>query len=233
MMERTTKRKLYDLAGADENFRFSPYCWRIKLALAHKNLPYETVPWRFTDKEAVAFADSIKVPVLVDGNNTIVDSQAIADYLESEYTNEASLFGDPPSRALTRFIKAWAEDALHPAIGRVVMPELVAKLAPQDQAYFRESREAMVKTSFATLSAAREENVAALKRVLNPVRTTLHVQHFLAGSAPSYADHILYGALRWARMASTPRLLDDEPEILAWMDAVLATYGLEDGIQSA
>ncbi len=45
------KRVLYDLAGADPGLRFSPYCWRIKLALAHKNLPYTTVAWRFTDKD--------------------------------------------------------------------------------------------------------------------------------------------------------------------------------------
>jgi glutathione S-transferase len=221
------KRRLYDLAGADENFRFSPYCWRIKLALAHKNLPYETVPWRFTDKEEIAFANSTKVPVLVDGETTIADSQAIAEYLDTKYSNEASLFGDPPSRALTRFIKAWAEEALHPAIARIAIPQIAERLAPKDQEYFRESREAMLKTSFADLTAAREENVRALRRVLNPVRTTLRAQSFLAGSAPSYADHILYGALRWARQVTSPPLLDDEPEILAWMDAVLQTYGLE------
>jgi glutathione S-transferase len=228
------KRRLYDLAGADPGFRFSPYCWRIKLALAHKNLPFETVPWRFTDKPAIAFADTTKVPVLVDGKSIIADSQAIAEYLEEEYSHEASLFGDPPSRALTGFIKAWVEDALHPAIARIVMPELVAKLAPQDQAYYRESREAMLHTSFEELAAARERNVAALRRVLNPVRTALQARPFVAGSAPSYADHILYGALIWARLASTPRLLDDEPEILAWMAAVLETYGLrEDDIHRA
>jgi glutathione S-transferase-like protein len=36
--------RLYDLAGADPNRRFSPYCWRIRLALAHKRLPVETIP---------------------------------------------------------------------------------------------------------------------------------------------------------------------------------------------
>ena len=30
--------RLYDLAGADPNLRFSPYCWRAKFALAHKGL---------------------------------------------------------------------------------------------------------------------------------------------------------------------------------------------------
>ena len=28
--------QLYDLAGAEPERRFSPYCWRIKLALMHK-----------------------------------------------------------------------------------------------------------------------------------------------------------------------------------------------------
>jgi Glutathione S-transferase, N-terminal domain len=34
--------QLYDLAGADLERRFSPYCWRIKLALMHKGLPFDT-----------------------------------------------------------------------------------------------------------------------------------------------------------------------------------------------
>ena len=40
---------LHDLAGADPALRFSPYCWRTKLALAHKGLAVTTLPWRFRD----------------------------------------------------------------------------------------------------------------------------------------------------------------------------------------
>jgi glutathione S-transferase len=28
--------QLYDLAGAEDDRRFSPYCWRVKMALQHK-----------------------------------------------------------------------------------------------------------------------------------------------------------------------------------------------------
>ena len=28
--------RLYDLAGAQDDRRFSPYCWRVKMALVHK-----------------------------------------------------------------------------------------------------------------------------------------------------------------------------------------------------
>ena len=49
--------KMYDLAGAEVDRRFSPFCWRTKMALAHKQLEVETIPWRYADKAALAFAN--------------------------------------------------------------------------------------------------------------------------------------------------------------------------------
>ena len=46
--------KLYDLAGEDAALRFSPFCWRTKMALKHKGLPFETEAWHITEKEAIA-----------------------------------------------------------------------------------------------------------------------------------------------------------------------------------
>ena len=43
--------KLYDLAGAEVNRRFSPYCWRIRMALAHKAFQWK--PYRGGHFEAV------------------------------------------------------------------------------------------------------------------------------------------------------------------------------------
>ena len=59
---------MHDLAAADPSLRFSPFCWRAKLALAHKGLAVETVPWRFTDKAAIAFSGQKRVPVIRDGD---------------------------------------------------------------------------------------------------------------------------------------------------------------------
>ena len=72
--------KLYELAGKDDR-RFSPYCWRTRMALEHKGLEYETIPVRFTDKDAIAFSGQERVPVIRDGSNVISDSWAIAEYL--------------------------------------------------------------------------------------------------------------------------------------------------------
>ncbi|MDE2478632.1 MAG: glutathione S-transferase N-terminal domain-containing protein, partial [Betaproteobacteria bacterium] len=64
-MTHTPSLRLFDLAGADEQRRFSPYCWRTRMALAHKGLPVHTIAWRFTDKQAIAASGQGKVPVLV------------------------------------------------------------------------------------------------------------------------------------------------------------------------
>ena len=134
------QRLLYDLTCKNQTVRFSPYCWRTKLALAHKNLSFESVPWHFTDKDAIAFSNQGKVPVLVDGETIISDSQQIAEYLETAYPNEASLFGDAAMRALINFVKAWTEDVLHPAIAPLVVADIWALIHPKDQDYFRETR---------------------------------------------------------------------------------------------
>src|SRR6202140_4330987 len=46
--------KLFELVGTDEERPFSPFCWRTRMALAHKGLSAESIPWCFTEKEAIA-----------------------------------------------------------------------------------------------------------------------------------------------------------------------------------
>ena len=43
--------KLYELVGADLS---RPFSWRTRMALAHKGLSAETIPWCFTEKSAIA-----------------------------------------------------------------------------------------------------------------------------------------------------------------------------------
>ncbi len=220
-------RRLYDLAAADPGLRFSPYCWRTKLALAHKNLSFETVPWRFTDTEVIAFSGQGLVPVLVDDGDTVVhDSQSIAEYLETRYPDEASLFGDEASRALTRFVKHWTEEVLHPTIVQIVLPDIFKLLDPKDQPYFRRSREPRIGCTIEALAARREAAVAAFQAVLPPLRGTLRAQKFLAGPTPAYADHIVFGALQWARLTSSTALLAADDPITMWMEAVSSSYGI-------
>src|SRR5438132_13815277 len=103
---------LYDLAGADAERRFSPFCWRTKMALAHKGLDVATVPWRFTEKDKLPQPNAGRVPVIVDGGEVVHDSPPIADYLETGYSDRPPLFGGEPGRALTRSVQNWTETVL-------------------------------------------------------------------------------------------------------------------------
>ena len=71
--------KPVELVGTDASRPFSPFCWRTRMALAHKGLSAETIPWCFTEKPAIAPHGSEKVPVLLDGDTAVVDSWTIAN----------------------------------------------------------------------------------------------------------------------------------------------------------
>ena len=99
--------KLYELVGTDASRPFSPFCWRTRMALAHKGLSAETIPWRFTEKGVIAPHGAEKVPVLLDGDSAVVDSWTIANYLEDKYPDSPSLFGGEGGRAMARMLNWW------------------------------------------------------------------------------------------------------------------------------
>eukprot|EP01035_Chromulina_nebulosa_P036369 gene36369-48989_t len=94
--------KLFELVGTEVDRPFSPFCWRTRMALAHKGLDSTSVPWRFTEKTAISPYKSEKVPVLLDGDTAVADSWAIATYLEDTYPDRPSLFGGEGGRAMAR-----------------------------------------------------------------------------------------------------------------------------------
>ena len=173
--------KLYDLAGADANRRFSPFCWRTRMALAHKGLPVETVPLRFMEKDKIAFSGQNLVPVLVDGEQTVSDSAAIADYLETTYPDRPSLFGGPSGRAAQVFVANWTASVLHAGIARCIVADLLQVIEGADRAYFRESREKRFGMSLEEFQGDRDQRLPAFRQSLAPLRMTVERQPFLGG----------------------------------------------------
>jgi len=216
---------LYDLAGAEDDRRFSPYCWRTKMALKHKGLEFETVPWRFTEKDAIAFANSKTVPVIKDGDTAIADSWNIAIYLDDAYPQRPGLMEGAATRALTELVNTWAFRTLQPALFRVVILDIYARLHDRDKAYFRESREKRFGMTLEDFAAEPKQRLADFRGVLEIVRPSL-VQHpFLSGHGPGYADYIVFGAFQWARCVSPIRLLEPDDPVYAWRERMLDLFG--------
>ena len=215
---------LHDLAGADPELRFSPYCWRTKFALAHKGMPVDSVPWRFTDVDAIAFSGQGRVPVIQDDGKVVSDSWRIAEYLEDTVPTP-TLFGGAGGRAHARFINAWADSVMVPGIATLIVRDLLDVVAEKDKGYFRQSREARFGQSLEQIQAGREERVAAFRVALTPVRLALRSAPWLGGAAPSYADHIVAGTLMWPRCTSRFPVIDPDGPVAEWLGRVLDLYG--------
>jgi glutathione S-transferase len=213
--------QLFDLAGAEPDRRFSPYCWRTKLALAHKGLTVETMPWRFTDKDAIAFSGQGRVPVLLDGGKVLSDSWTIAEHLEDTYPDRPSLFGCAEARRVTRFINSWADTVVIAALARLLLTDIYAHLHDKDRHYFRESREKRFGMPLEDMSADRDARVVGFRQSLEPVRAVLTAQPYLAGNRPLYADYILFGCFMWTRSISSFRVLTADDPIYSWRERML------------
>src|SRR5213075_3308314 len=114
--------KLYELVGTDEARPFSPFCWRTRMALAHKGLSAQSIPWCFTEKDAIAPHNSEKVPVLIDGETSVVDSWRIANYLEDAYPDRPSLFGGEGGRAMARMLNWWGDGVIGGMFPQIARP---------------------------------------------------------------------------------------------------------------
>ncbi len=213
---------MYDLAGAEADRRFSPFCWRSKMALAHKGLAVETVPWRFTEKDKLPQPNAGRVPVIIDGDRVVHDSTVIADYLEERYPDRPSLFGGAAGRTLARFVPSWTETVLQTGLIRLVMLDIHRHCAQQDQAYFRHSREERFSATLENVVRDRQALLPAFRTSLDPLRRTVERQDFLSGSSPAYADYLVFGAFQWARAISDLEVLAAGDPIGAWRGRMLA-----------
>lgn len=208
--------QLFELVGTEDDRPFSPYCWRTRMALAHKGLDVTSIPWRFTEKDALTRHGSEKVPVLLDGDRAIHDSWTIATYLEDTYADRPSLFGGEGGRAMARMINAWGDAVVVPGMVPMIIMDIHDHLRPIDQAYFRQSREARFKKTLEEVAANRERDVMTFRKSLDPLRLTLRTQPFIGGERPNYADYIVFGPFQWARAISAFQLLEADDPVHAW-----------------
>lgn len=216
---------LYERLCADDR-RPSPFCWRARLALAHKGLTPEIRALKFTEGEQVAFSGQTKVPVLVDGDAVVADSWAIACYLEDSYPEAPTLFDGPGGRALSRLVNHWVDHSLQKALAPILAPYLLAVVHPDDRAYYRQTREARFGLTMEQLAVRRPVLLEALDPILEPLRQRLAETPFLCGERPAFADYLVFGEFQLARSVCDVDLLGDEDVALrTWRALMLDLFG--------
>jgi glutathione S-transferase len=81
-----------------------PYCARVRIALAEKDVEYETVMIDLSDRPAWLYEKNPlgKVPVLEEEAFALPESVVIMEYLEERYPEPALLPSDAAARAIVR-----------------------------------------------------------------------------------------------------------------------------------
>jgi RNA polymerase-associated protein len=124
---------LYDAARC-------PYCARVRILLAEKEIPFETVEIDLEDRPAWLYEKNPvgKVPVLEEGDFVLPESRVIMEYLEERYPEPPLLPSQPAERALVRLRFERFEDLSRPYYRVVFNGEsaavLDAELAKMDAA---------------------------------------------------------------------------------------------------
>lgn len=215
--------KLYQLCGKDTDVCFSPYGWRAKLCLLHKGLNFEEVPMRFLEKEKIAHVSPQTIPVLDDGATSIVDSFAIAQYLEATYP-EPDLFGGPVAAAQAPLLNRWVDQTLVVGMVQLVLIDIHNCLDTDNQAFFRETREKRFGCTLEEVMAGRDEKRDAFRKSLTPLRLVLAKTPYLSGSRPCWFDYAVFGTFMWPHVVSSYPLLAEDDPVYRWRERMFDLF---------
>lgn len=158
----------------------SPPCWSVMLALEAKGVTYE--PKRLSNSAGDQKSETFRainprgrVPVLVDGDVTVRETNAILAYLDRAYP-EPSLFGSDPAQVAEIWeVVCEVEERLRTPIGNITRP------------IFRGRGSEMTEKIAETIKPVRSE--------MNALDARLKDRLFLAGETLSAADLVVYPAL--------------------------------------
>ena len=213
---------LWELGGR-EGRRYSLFSWRTRLALRHKQLEFETVPVRMSDKAVISFSGGKTVPIVKEGETVVRDSWKIAEHLEDAYPAAPSLFGGAIGRGVTQALNVWVDRGLVQPMLALIAADVHERVDPADEKYFRESMEKVLKMTLEEARNRRAEAMSKLNRALEPMQALLKRQAWISGAQPAYADYILFSIFQWARVMS-PHAVVENP-LLEWFERVLDLHG--------
>ena len=216
---------LFDLATQSDS-RPSPFCWRAKLALGHKHLPFESRAILYSEIPTLGNGSFKTLPVIDDDGVWSGGSFNIAVDLESRYPARPTLFPNDPRRSFAEFVESWVDLTLHPQIFPVVALKIWEQLPSSEQDYFRRTRELRLGTSLEEAHKLGASKLPAIRVSLDPMRRILTQRLFLAGESPAYADYIVYGALQWYWLSMGSALVEAGDPIAAWLDRIDGARGL-------
>ncbi|KAI9294886.1 hypothetical protein K502DRAFT_316401 [Neoconidiobolus thromboides FSU 785] len=223
--------QFYDLVNKPNGKHFSPFAWRSVMALKHKSIDFEHHSFKVASvKEEITKLSNgewNKIPFIkFDDGSYIYDSPKIAIYLEANYP-ENPLF--PNGRHFATFLENSSCNFL-PLFRSVVLDIYNSIEDEKDRKYFRDSRQALYRTSLENLAGKKEDHKVDVEKMLLSYRITLADSKFLEGDKVTYSDYILFGHLKFVQMASIETFNaivtnHKDPSLNNWFSSIQNLYG--------
>jgi len=210
--------KLYDLCGKN-NLRFSPPCWNVKLCLIHKNLNFETVPVRFSEKEKISFSGQKLVPILEHDKGFVSESWKIINWLDDNYPDK-KLFKNENSKNFSYFLYLWTARQLLPVLFKIIAHEIPNVLEGEDVNYYIKTREEKIKGPITKFKTNISELIDEFRKLVSPIRKIIEKNGYIAGQKPGIEDYLFYGNFKWVYSCSSCNLLETDDAIYNWFKAL-------------
>jgi len=111
------------------HFALSPFCRKVRLALAEKRLEVELIEERYWEGSAEFMRRNPggKVPILRISGHLLAESQAICEFLEENYPEPRLLPRDTLERAEVRRLVGWFDDKFHHEVTSKLVYERINK----------------------------------------------------------------------------------------------------------
>ena len=206
--------KLYDLTGKDD-LRFSPPCWNVKLCLIHKQISYETIPVRFSEKHKIEFSQQNLVPILKYPNGFVCDSWNIINWIDENY-EQKKLFVNEANKKFSYFLYLWTSKQLLPVLFKIIAHEIPNILEGDDIDYYIHSREKRIMGPITKFKANINASIQEFRKLISPIRKIIEVHGFISGKEPGVEDYIFFGNFKWVDIVSSCQLLDKDDPIHKW-----------------
>lgn len=180
----------------------SPFCMKVETYLRYRDIPFRSVP------SGPRQSPSGQIPFVVDGEQTITDSQAIIEHFEARQPSHLDADLDESQQATAFFVRELVEERLYwqvtymrwgdPAGWRVFKPDLTPYLpkAMRGPGLFAIRRTLLRRMRRRGLSPADPPGAYAQGiAVLDALSGLLSEKSFFLGEAPHTLDMSLYALL--------------------------------------
>jgi microsomal prostaglandin-E synthase 2 len=215
-------------------YEVCPYCCKVKAVLDYKKIPYEKIEVNPMSHEELAWnkeaMEHDKVPVLVDGKKTVLESNDIIAYLDEKYPEKPIFAKTPSGQAAQKKWMTFADEELVqilPANIYRTFPEAldsfkyITKIGkfPAWKRYYLMLGGAIAMTIVAKKGMKKRgisDPRKALQEVLDTLANGIGDQKFLGGNSPDVSDLVCFGVLQSVRGMKVWNFISSHRKIADW-----------------